>query len=420
MRCFMKNLLVAFLGVIILISATACSDDTVVVKTDTGETISVLSAKSIAKQNDKYLETVDSYYDDDYNYYIFDLGMLQDIPLEESNQFFKYSGGNVTYKFTNTESSSVSIQTCSENTATKSTYWENNQEIGAEVNFGKKDVWNVALSAKFNFKQGGLDTTTWSETFSKCEEFSKTSQQEVTIVFDDSCPHGYYRYLLAGAVNVYAVVIQDRNTSKLYTTTYTTLRSYGYVMDFDEKSSVFDNYDDSRLTFDLSGISNLPAPNKKVPLLALKTLVVYDSTLQSDEYKITGSGKSITKEIAFSKSIETLQHEGYTSINICIDYDLKEYDDCYQTISVYNPHFTFYEEEFSHGGFTGYTGGVFLQYNNATTAWGTYHINNTFDINNFSDNKIYFKAQAENAIYRDFSVKQVKVKITAIKDLKLS
>lgn len=72
-------------------------------------------------QRASYYEDVTSFYDDNFNYYVFEIGSLIDTPLENTYSYINYSGGKISHKFTTTTVSSTSIQETTQSSSTKST-----------------------------------------------------------------------------------------------------------------------------------------------------------------------------------------------------------------------------------------------------------------------------------------------------------
>ena len=148
-----------------------------------------------------------------------------------------------------------------------------------------------------------------------------------------------------------------------------------------------------------------------------QTLVIFNSVILEKEFKCNGSGAYKDLDIKFGKSINALKNDGYEKIRIEATYELAEADDCYQTISIHDSSRDLYKKKFSHGGFKAYTSGIFLQNNTKTATFGEYKIDETYDINTIFEDTLYFKVQAENARYRDFYIRNVSVKVTAIKEV---
>lgn len=131
--------------------------------------------------------------------------------------------------------------------------------------------------------------------------------------------------------------------------------------------------------------------------------IVFNNTVRTGSTKVAGSGAYTLDKIQLNDNIDYLKKIGLTYLDISISFQIKENDDCYQRLYVYDEaKFSIYKDEtFSHGG------GV------KDSNWGTYEINCIVKLDDIKSNIIYFKCQAENKIFKDFFIGTVKVKIVA-------
>lgn len=407
----MKKIITVFLALACCLSFVACDNQS----TDSNTTLNassfnVVQKKCVVEKDDDYQQSVVSFYDDEYNYWIFNMGYLKDVPLEESHSYYKYTGGNIEYKFTTSITTANSVKNMTEKVSSKSNSWSNTNTHQVDVSGGggKKDVWNVTVAYGYtnSTTNGNYNGTSWAESFEKCETYSKTTENSVTITFDDSCENGYYRYVLLGVVNVYAAVIQDRNTNAYYANTYSEVKSYGYCLDFDKESALFDEYDDNLFEFDLSCLGNLTKPTTYISTKQtdskLEDLTVFDETIRSGNYKIAGSGKYTLDTFTLNKDILELVESGYNKLDITVTYELKEVDDCKQYVSLYtSTDYVIKKETIEHGG------------SKKLTTWETYVMNCQIELEKLDSNIFKFKCQAQNALFKDFYIGQVSVKIVA-------
>lgn len=267
MKRFLTIILTLCVLVCTLFTITGCSNvqEDEVKATD----LKVVTTKCVVQPNENYKESVKSFYDDNYNYWVFDMGLIVDVPLENTSSYIKYNGGNLKREVTTTKTSASSIKNVSEQSATSSTTWSDSHSvnIGGSIRFGIKDVAEVNIGAGYNYAHtnSGSHSDAWSKTFEECESYSETEVKTTTLVFDETCEKGYYRYVYIGVVKVYVAIIQDRSTGKYYNDTYTEIKAYGYCLDFNADSPVFDISDTNKLNFDLSLIEHLSEPLIKLP-----------------------------------------------------------------------------------------------------------------------------------------------------------
>lgn len=269
----MKKFLTVFLAfcVVIMSSLTVAGCNST--SHNTGNEIKatdldVVTTKGVVQHNNNYKDSVTSFYDDNYNYWVYDMGLLIDVPLD-TYPYFRYGGGNLKIEVTTTKSYVSDIKTISGKTVTEVTSWSNSHSVnvGVDFEFGIKKLANVSVATGYNYTHtnGGSNTDTWSNTFEKCESYSESEAKTITISFDKNCQKGYYRYVYIGVVNVYAVIVQDRSTKRYYNDMYTEIKAYGYCLDYNADTPVFDTYDINKLDFDLSLLNKLPTPTIKLP-----------------------------------------------------------------------------------------------------------------------------------------------------------
>ena len=130
--------------------------------------------------------------------------------------------------------------------------------------------------------------------------------------------------------------------------------------------------------------------------------IVYDDTVRTGDYKLSGSGKYVVDEITLSEDIIELSDKGYTKLKITVNFDLKEVDDCYQYISLYDSTgVDIYSERVEHGG------------TNKDTSWKTHSFTCEISLDKLKSSTLYFKCQAENKIFKDFYIGKITAVITA-------
>lgn len=273
---------------------------------DGGETVDVVETKAIAKQNENYQTPITSYYDDSYNYYVFDLGYLQDVPLETSTQFVKYGGWqgvNATLEFVRTQTNTTSMQTTTQEVATSMTKWDYGASGSAKVGstLGKDRL--ISMSAEIQFgvsaSMGTSDSKSWSTTYSKCEQATETMSTKINLTFTQSCPTGYYRYALIGDVSVYGVLIQDKETKEYECYNFTSLNAWGYGLDFSKERGVI-QYGSDKLTFNVDDV----LPTLEQPTFYLSQDIQDQGTEQtgeSDKPFLIGSVDDINKIVDNNK-----------------------------------------------------------------------------------------------------------------------
>ena len=138
----------------------------------------------------------------------------------------------------------------------------------------------------------------------------------------------------------------------------------------------------------------------------LADLTVYNDTIRKGEYKVAGSGRLCSAAFSLNKSVSELKRLGYNKLNVYIDYQLREQDNCWIYVNLYDENNnSLYYRRVEHGG-----GVVNYSYSN-------YTIDLDIDINSLPSNKFRIQFQAENKIFKDFYVGTVTGKVTAFQTI---
>ena len=388
-----------------------------------------------AKQNENCLKNYISYRDDDYYYYLFELGTIYNAKLEEGD-LQPYIGVDYSLTFSTSATTAETIQRYSETTATNST--KTTTHVEASVNYTHN--WGTTRKTPSNVLSVGLSSGKSTEnaqevaiknSFTETAEKANTEVKSQTFTFNSNNEQGNYCYILLGTIKVYEVVVYDPKTNASFSTEGVEILNSNRVMIFLGSQNY---YDDSNarnsLTFDESVVSICSTkPEHYITEKATtQSQVICDAVVQKEEYLIDFKSDNhpgnLTREIKFGKTISELKDEGYEKIRIQVEYELAEADDCKQTIMVYNSSKTFYDKTFSHGGFSGYrteiagAGWEWFGWGDSKDGnWKKYNIDVTVDIQEVHENTLYFKAMQEDAWYRRFYVRNVKITVTATKEV---
>lgn len=382
-------------------------------------------------------------YDENNYYWIWYLGDLENVPLQSNGDFgagasVVYNGAiDFTYEFSYSQSTVESVEKAISNASSKTTEWTTSNEFSVknssefELNIFKqkiKDTLEVGYARTWG--ESISNTETISESLINTASKTKTATTTVSAHFDKNCNVGHYRWCLIGDVEVYACIVYNYKDQEVIfcDNIEKVVGTPGYGFEYSQNGKFeLDRYD--ILSFDCPSIETLLGkykPTKSIDIYRAfidpppqEELVVFNKTFRyNNAYKIAGSGRSWSEEISLSKAISELKGEGYQSIHINVSYQLMENDDCYQTVEIYSSTHTYYNETFSHGGFKGYTQAWLFGIptnNHADKSWKDYSKKITEAIDQFDETPIYLRFRAQNAIYRDFSIKNITVTVTASK-----
>lgn len=218
--------------------------------------------------NENPYENYISFYDDNYDFYMFDLGTIFDVPLQDDVDNFKYEGNAFEYDFTSSQTTTTTVETSVKKAITHTaTDWTKKWVSGGG---GVSIEWGIA---KFKAHiEGGYennttitDTTTSTESYKRAASYSETNTKTIKISFNENFRHGYYRYILMGEVKVYATVIIDRDSNEIYIDNYSVVKSQYYNLDYCATSSSFDDNKYQQFPeLDLERVKNLPAPETRL------------------------------------------------------------------------------------------------------------------------------------------------------------
>lgn len=317
-----------------------------------------------------------SFYDEENYYYVFYLGDVTHIPLQDNATVFEYRGNDYSREFTTAET----------NTQTVSNMVTTAQEKCVEQSFGVKGEADfkglkkiVDLGISLEYKNSASQTLTQEETYEKAQEYSKERAETVTFAFNSSCKHGYYRYILLGDAEVFGVLVKNKESGEYYTDIYNMLVSQYFSLDYSTVSTFYDN-NYGKLKFEMTEeeIAALQTPTLSLEEVkeeeeekepeeivasdAYKTakviydtgnypIIVTDTEVKSDDFYITELSPYMTNEYI-------LRFE----IKLC----MREVDAGYQEIYLYNGKGTHVQgiNEYAYGG-TGFA--------NKTASWITFN-----------------------------------------------
>ena len=106
-----------------------------------------------------------------------------------------------------------------------------------------------------------------------------------------------------------------------------------------------------------------------------------------------------------NQSLSELKKMGYTHLNLNIDYQLREQDNCYIYVNLYDENNkSLYYRRVEHGG------------SSVNYSYAAYTIALEIDLNNLPSNKFRIEFKAENKIFKDFYVGIVTGKVYAFQN----
>ena len=215
--------------------------------------------------NPDYLDDVESFYDAENDYWIFNMGTISNVPLETPT-FFYYGGkGEIKQTFTKSSTTVSGISSTVQSVVQDKMSWGENWSVEASLSAGKK----ASISGKLSGSMESEKTTTETKSYSEFVEWTNTLKKEVAINFDERYKAGYYAYLVSATVKVYAVLIKDRSTGAASVGTYNELISKEYSFAYNEFDNKLSVDKEQKFKFELPSVESLPAPTEPAGLIKI-------------------------------------------------------------------------------------------------------------------------------------------------------
>lgn len=213
-----------------------------------------------------------SFTNGEYNYYVFHIGRIRNVALEDAipDQFI---GGEKTLEFTTSTVSYNSLKNAAERTVTSSSSFS--LEFSQELKF--VDVIEIGLSStqKFEFS----DTNTLSSSYEKIvsNEVAQTKKESHTL--NENSPLGNYLYVLIGNIDVYNTVIVNKTTSEIQTYTFTTVSAADRRLVYLGDDITYPTQSDVTLNFNIDDVKDII---QQEPTTVISNTALESSTITID------------------------------------------------------------------------------------------------------------------------------------------
>ena len=236
------------------------TDGTISKKLSSEPTLSASDLLVVSAKNQPVLKT--SYRDDEYYYYLFDLGLINNVPLEGFANMRKHEnhGHKVTHVI---ESSTVNTSTINK-TLTNTTQASINTSISASVKLaaevGASSFCKESAEYAYSVSIGAAASETYTKSYAEASSFSETKKTSVSMEFDENAENGYYGYILTGAIEVYAIVVYDIVKDIYVVDYFSDIKQYWIDFYFFKSSNDFVNFEYETIPFTVP--NDLPVPSK--------------------------------------------------------------------------------------------------------------------------------------------------------------
>jgi len=251
----------------------------------------IIHASAVSRYQTKPVESLvtdesemqTSFKDDNFWYYVFYLGDITRVPLEnrQAEHFDGVLERKLSFTYSTVESETISnsasyaSQKCdSWSKEISETIGEKNSTtvkaaasvkasvamIGADISAEAAKSVEQSLEKGFVNSFSGSTSETWTESYERAHEYSETVTTSTEVTFTKDVKPGYYRYILLGTVAVYAVVIYDPETEETYVTKISDVKASYRDFDYSEDPIFESDTEYGELSFDVSRIEKFIEP----------------------------------------------------------------------------------------------------------------------------------------------------------------
>ncbi len=275
MKKYTKNVVISLLSVMLASLFLIGCDSSKSPEQESSTTVNgvdVVYTRSIAKPVDKKTtkyELASSFKDEDFYYYMYYLGRIENVPLQSDSEVTvqQHTGVPYSYTFSTTSTTVSSIETQISKANENCSSWQEEEFISGElkVKYEKEFPTNskagleIAIKGGYQHTWGGESTTIMEESIVETKEYSEEYSKEITVSFDENLEKGFYRYILMGDIDVFATIVYNVAENVYYCENINTIASRYYTLDY-SKDSEFLPATNQNLPFDCPDLSTLEEP----------------------------------------------------------------------------------------------------------------------------------------------------------------
>lgn len=244
------------------------------IKKDENDNMHTVDGKELKKvkttiSQDKVNDNNDivSYRDDNYYYFVFDLGVYHNIPVDTAYWKYNYSGSGIfSDSITAASTTANKIQLSSSHALQETTNFESTKNLNVALHVGKEPPsktggWSASLNVEAGYSRttGESNSESWTNTYNEVAEYSCSESRTTTITLQPGDKIGNYYYYLTIDVQVYGTIVKSIETGEFFVTTNTSVIGRGFnftclgenVLEFDCDDKLNFDYFDIIERFDL-------------------------------------------------------------------------------------------------------------------------------------------------------------------------
>lgn len=252
-------------------------------------------------------------------YYVFDLGIIRSVPLQEGVCVERKLKSQKSIVFSAEKASTETISTFVSKTVETYTEWtDSGLKVGGEIALNDRIKFNFEKALEKTEVTG--ERTTAYESYETASNTYQATSIQTELQFEKDDPFGYYRCVLTGDVKLYGVVMVDNENGEYYADNYSLVENPRYNIEFSEKSS-FGEYEVKKITFDISlnEVKNLPVPENEL---------IEEQGVWNDKDYLGGYGTSVSPYlIATATHLQNIRKnpEAHFRLLNDIDFSWKEW-----------------------------------------------------------------------------------------------
>ena len=310
---------------------------------------------------------MDSATDGTYNYYLIDGGYIQNVPLS-SGSIITYNGQTpITVSFTKTTVSETTVEQALSKTISESVSKTHMNEAGGKIGVEADSIvgiWGAKINVEGHYSRtwGTITekTNSTTSTFSTANSFSESLSESITFTVGNAGElPGDYRLSLIATCDIYFIITTNHNNTILVDSTAVICARSNpqprFALEYDVIGGDFGKTDISQeINFPANFYRSLPIPEKHTttPLTpplppvppSFSFLNPYSTgfkTVRTETIRVTDSGRfnqpfDVVNFNTFDVNLNTMIQEGFKTISFFIRLNVREIDDGYQYLFLFN------------------------------------------------------------------------------------
>lgn len=312
---------ITLLSTLVLASCKNTEPDGSFVVREDGKSVEILNLMQTAEKNENFLDSEVSWYDDTYNYYVFYIGKIKNVPLTHTYSVFPYDGATLNYQREIVKATESSVETTTSQAVTSTVTTSTTDTLDLKVGLSASYMGIVGASIEQGYSVSTTNGTTtenvWNQTYRECITQSESETNTISITFDDSCKIGNYMYLYLGNLKVYYVVIQSRKDPTQYCVeTFNSIESHKYALIYTGENDEYPIDYQAKIEIDPSFILSLSTPTKYIEgVKPEQVLEPVENTRYTTESKTIGGYLGVTWTMPI-ENFDEYYAEGYNKIHV--------------------------------------------------------------------------------------------------------